>query len=113
MTGPPTPPPTSAIEIQDAQREASVPPVAATTAPPEVPPAEGASEAQADEPIVVEQPSQPAPPPGPPPAQDYGAAAPTSSYPSGPGGYAADGRRSQHQTQSQAQDPWAGLNSWK
>ena len=66
MTGPPTPPPTSAIEIQDAQREASVPPVAATTAPPEVPPAEGASEAQADEPIVVEQPSQPAPPPGPP-----------------------------------------------
>ena len=61
MTGPPTPPPTSAIEIQDAQREASVPPVATTTAPPEVPPAEGASEAQADEPIVVEQPSQPAP----------------------------------------------------
>lgn len=50
----------------------------------------------------------PPPPPGPPPAQDYSAMQATH-YPNGPGGYAADPRR----TNQQSQDPWAGLNSWK
>lgn len=62
MTGPPTPPPTSAIEIQDAQREVSVPP-AATTAPPEVSTTENATTAPTDEPIAVEEPAQPEPTP--------------------------------------------------
>lgn len=65
MTGPPTPPPSSAIEIQDAQREVSVPPPATTTAPPadEVPVAETATPTQADEPIAIEETNEPEPPP--------------------------------------------------
>jgi hypothetical protein len=42
------------------------------------------------------------------------------NYPSGPGGYASDPRRSQQQQQQQqgggnapAGDPWAGLSGWK
>lgn len=64
----------------------------------------------------------PPPPPGPPPPQqqqDYGAiSAMGGGYPSGPGGYAADPRRSQGQGQTQGSgggggDPWAGLSAWK
>ncbi len=59
----------------------------------------------------------PPPPPGPPPSQDYGALQ-ASNYPSGPGGYASDLRRSaqgqgQQQQGGQGQDPWAGLGAWK
>ena len=61
----------------------------------------------------------PPPPPGPPPSQDYGAMMQGGNYPSGPGGYAADPRRSQSQQQqgssngAPAGDPWAGLSGWK
>lgn len=51
----------------------------------------------------------PPPPPGPPPSQDYSALQ-ASQYPSGPGGYASDPRRSTPQSGS---DPWAGLSAWK
>jgi hypothetical protein len=54
----------------------------------------------------------PPPPPGPPPAQDYSAMQ-ASNYPSGPGGYASDPRRSGQQQQQPAGDPWAGLSGWK
>jgi hypothetical protein len=57
----------------------------------------------------------PPPPPGPPPAQqgDYGHYG--GSYPSGPGGYAAQQQRGSQQGQQQQQgaDPWAGLSGWK
>lgn len=54
----------------------------------------------------------PPPPPGPPPNQyqDFSALQATQ-YPSGPGGYASDPRRSGQQASST--DPWAGLNAWK
>jgi hypothetical protein len=52
----------------------------------------------------------PPPPPGPPP-QDYSAMQATN-YPSGPGGYANDPRRS-NGAQPPAGDPWAGLSGWK
>lgn len=48
----------------------------------------------------------PPPPPGPPPSQDF-AAMQATGYPAGPGGYAADPRR------SAGGDPWAGLSAWK
>ena len=51
----------------------------------------------------------PPPPPGPPPQQDYSAMQATN-YPSGPGGYASDPRRSAPQGGG---DPWAGLSNWK
>lgn len=55
----------------------------------------------------------PPPPPGPPPSQDYSAMQ-ASNYPSGPGGYASDPRRSQQGGNAQpAADPWAGLSGWK
>lgn len=57
MTGPPTPPPSSALEIQDAQREASVPPPAAAQS--ETTAAEPADHAQNEEPIAVEPTVQP------------------------------------------------------
>jgi len=55
----------------------------------------------------------PPPPPGPPPSQygDYSAMQ-ASQYPNGPGGYAADPRRSGQQRTSST-DPWAGLSAWK
>lgn len=54
----------------------------------------------------------PPPPPGPPPA-DYSAMQ-ASNYPSGPGGYASDPRRSQQGgNAAPAGDPWAGLSGWK
>lgn len=53
----------------------------------------------------------PPPPPGPPPSQDYSALQ-ASQFPSGPGGYASDPRRS-GQPQSGTADPWAGLSAWK
>lgn len=52
----------------------------------------------------------PPPPPGPPP-QDYSAMQ-AANYPSGPGGYASDPRRS-NGAQPPAGDPWAGLSGWK
>jgi hypothetical protein len=55
----------------------------------------------------------PPPPPGPPPSQDYSAMQ-ASNYPSGPGGYASDSRRSQQNgNASGGADPWAGLSGWK
>ena len=54
----------------------------------------------------------PPPPPGPPPSQTQDYSALTSSvYPSGPGGYAADPRRTGGGQSSN--DPWAGLGAWK
>lgn len=55
----------------------------------------------------------PPPPPGPPPSQyqDYSALQ-ASNYPSGPGGYANQARRS-GQGQGSSADPWAGLSAWK
>lgn len=57
----------------------------------------------------------PPPPPGPPPQGDYGAVSAMGGggYPSGPGGYAGDGRRGPQQGQGQGQDPWSGLSAWK
>jgi len=55
----------------------------------------------------------PPPPPGPPPSQDYSSMQATN-YPSGPGGYASDPRRSQQGGNgAPAGDPWAGLSGWK
>lgn len=54
----------------------------------------------------------PPPPPGPPPQQDFGSVyGAGGSYPSGPGGYAQDPRRSGQKPNNG--DPWAGLNAWK
>jgi hypothetical protein len=56
----------------------------------------------------------PPPPPGPPPANDYSAMQ-AANYPSGPGGYASDPRRSGQGggNGAPAGDPWAGLSGWK
>lgn len=56
----------------------------------------------------------PPPPPGPPPSQDYSAMQ-AQGYPSGPGGYAQDPRRSgaAQSGNGGVQDPWAGLSGWK
>ena len=60
----------------------------------------------------------PPPPPGPPPSQEYQAisAMQVSGYPSGPGGYASDPRRSgpgQSSGGGGGADPWAGLSGWQ
>ncbi|KAF2684578.1 vacuolar protein-sorting protein-like protein bro1 [Lentithecium fluviatile CBS 122367] len=59
----------------------------------------------------------PPPPPGPPPNQQGDYAAFGGAYPSGPGGYAAQGAQrgssQQGQQQQQGGDPWAGLSGWK
>ena len=53
----------------------------------------------------------PPPPPGPPPQQTDYSSLQASNYPSGPGGYATDPRRSA--PQGGGGDPWAGLSNWK
>ncbi|EMC93222.1 hypothetical protein BAUCODRAFT_76586 [Baudoinia panamericana UAMH 10762] len=58
----------------------------------------------------------PPPPPGPPPGQQDYSALQATQYPSGPGGYASDPRRSAPQQAGSGGgvgDPWAGLNAWK
>lgn len=59
----------------------------------------------------------PPPPPGPPPPNEDYSAMQATQYPSGPGGYAHDPRRSAQgappQQNGGAADPWAGLSAWK
>ena len=54
----------------------------------------------------------PPPPPGPPPSQQDYSAMQATNYPSGPGGYAGDPRRTARGGGG-GEDPWAGLSAWK